>query len=354
VIGVLGASCSGSDFAQSEETPMSEGGSDAAGAPATPNGGSSTGVGGADSQAGETSSEGGGGSGSVAGRGGAPGSAGDANPPDACGPDEEPTCNSKTARAVCRRGVWEVEKCESGPNDCAPASCSAGKCVASLLVPVNEQGDCKQASCAFGEVTTQPDLQDLPDPKGVCDVPSCTEAGPKLTDDNSKCAANRKCTTGVCECRTCPNGKVDNVIFDTCRMPVGVVATANHVNMGSSAAGAIDGNTTITWNAGQPSGQLVLTFPSPQTMTALVLYLTGQSGNNMAKTISLTAKIEVADNGPALNKSANFSYTEMMPTGPIRLELGLVKVSKITLDFTSPSSWIAVNEALFVLCTPDP
>jgi hypothetical protein len=41
-------------------------------------------------------------------------------------------------------------------------------------------------------------------------------------------------------------------------MPMGVLATANKTLMGSSAAGAVDGTTTKTWNSGAIDGTLTL------------------------------------------------------------------------------------------------
>lgn len=224
-----------------------------------------------------------------------------------------------------------------------------------LSSKVDQSGDCKQWACVAGEPRSVVDLKDLPPETGVCDVASCKVSGPVHTDDNSKCAYNMKCSSGACVCRGCANGKVANVLADTCRMPGGVVATANHTGVGFSPNGAIDGDTAVTWNSGMTSGQLTLTFSGPQAMTALVIYVTGQADASSmgARTIVLNAKVDDADGGAQIAKNGSWDYS-MQATGPIRLELGrVVRTNKIVLDFSSALSWIAVNEALFVIC-PDP
>ncbi len=134
-------------------------------------------------------------------------------------------------------------------------------------------------------------------------------------------------------------------------MGMNVTATANQSNTGSTAAGAIDGTTAKTWNSGHTDGILTLTFSAPETMTALVIYVTGQADNSTmaARTISVNATIETT--GATLAKSGSWDFSST-PTGPIRLEIGSpVKATKLTLKFASPSSWIAVNEVLFVVCS---
>ena len=86
-------------------------------------------------------------------------------------------------------------------------------------------------------------------------------------------------------------------------------------------------------------------------MNALVIYVTGQADNNSmgARTIAVNATVDVGSGSPVV-KSGSWDFTSS-PTGPIRLELGAVKASKITLKFTSATSWIAVNEVLFVVCS---
>jgi hypothetical protein len=181
---------------------------------------------------------------------------------------------------------------------------------------------------------------------------ACTEAGPMLHADDGKCAVNKRCVEGNCACRACPNGKIANVVADSCLMPAGVTAVADKANTGSTAAGAIDGTTAKTWNSGALDGTLTLTLAAPQAMTALVIYVTGQADNTtmLAKTITVTGIVELSDMTAPISKTGKWDFASMA-TGPVRLELGLVKASKITLKFSSPSSWIAVNEVLFVVCS---
>jgi hypothetical protein len=348
-VGLLGPACSGAEFSGTDDT--SGAGADAAGGtPTDSNGGAPDSSAGSQSRGGEGGTET-----SVGGAGGAPGAAGaggSGDLPPECLPDDAPVCKTNRRLATCdASGTWQVNDCEAGPKDCAPAKCSDGACVTSSLTPVEVAGDCKHWSCANGEATAEVDLKDLPIARGACEVPSCTEEGPLLTPDDSKCALNKQCVEGKCSCRPCPYGKLDNVVADTCKMGMNVTATANQSNMGSTAAGAIDGTTAKTWNSGHTDGTLTLTFSAPETMTALVIYVTGQADASSmgARTISVNATIETT--GANLAKSGSWDFTST-PTGPIRLELGSpVKATKITLKFASPSSWIAVNEVLFVVCS---
>jgi len=221
----------------------------------------------------------------------------------------------------------------------------------STLVPAEVAGDCKHWSCAYGEAQNAVDLADLPPSRGACDVPACTEDGPVLHGDDSKCAINKQCAEGQCACRACPNGKLADAVAGSCLMPQGVVASANKTGDKSSVEGAIDGTAVKTWNSGTIDGTLTLTLATPQAMTALVVYVTGLDGNNgmFARTVTVNATVEVGTAAP-VTKSGTWDFTNT-PTGPVRLELGLVQASKITLKFSSPSSWIAVNEVLFVVCS---
>lgn len=341
VVGWLAAACSGSDFSGVTEPSSTAGADSSAGAPPDSNGGAPDSSGGSSSVAGK------GGTGGEAGAGGMP-----SLPPD-CQPDDPPMCASKLSVAACdASGTWQLSECAAGPQDCAPATCSKGACVTNTLVPVDVAGDCKHWSCFNGQTTNEVDLKDLPASRGACDVPSCTEAGPMFHGDDSKCASNKQCAEGKCVCRACPNGKLPNVVADSCLMPQGVVATANKTLMGSTPAGAIDGTTTKTWNSGALDGTLTLTLAAPQAMTALVVYVTGQDGNGtmLAKTITVTAIVEVGDAGAPISKIGTWDFSST-PTGPVRLELGLLKATKITLKFSSPSSWIAVNEVFMVVCS---
>jgi len=346
VVGLLGGACTGAEFGSAGD-PSGAGGDAAGGSPTEPIGGSPASGGSSQARAGEGGADSG-----SAGAVGSAGAGGSNDLPLECQPDDAPTCATKLSVASCdASGTWQVSDCESGPTDCSPATCSKGKCVTSSLAPAEVAGDCKHWSCADGETTGVVDLSDLPTARGACDVPSCTEAGPVLHADDSKCAINKRCAEGKCACRPCPYGKLDNVLADTCRMPLdGLLAEATKVGTGSSAAGAVDGNTTSTWNSGAVDGTLTLTFTNPETMNALVIYVTGQAGNGgmVAKTITVNATVDVGSGAP-ITKSGTWDFTTT-PTGPIRLELGPVKASKITLKFSSPSSWIAVNEVLFVVC----
>lgn len=348
-VGLLGPACSGAEFSSAGDT--GDAGSDAVGGMPTDSSGGAP-----DSSAGSQSRGGQGGSQtSAAGAAGTPaaaGAGGSSDLPPECLPDDAPVCDGKNRVATCdASGTWQVSDCAAGPTDCAPATCSQGACVTSSLAPVEVAGDCKRLLCASGETSSQVDLSDLPTARGACDVPSCTEAGPKLFADDSKCALNKQCVEGKCACRPCPYGKLDNVVADACRMGMNVVATANQINTGSTAAGAIDGTTAKTWNSGHTDGTLTLTFSAAETMNALVIYVTGQADNNSmgARTITVNATIETT--GATLAKSGSWDFTTT-PTGPIRLEIGSpVKVTKVTLKFASASSWIAVNEVLFVVCS---
>lgn len=348
-VGLLGPACSGAEFSGAGDTNGDAGSDAVGGMPTDSNGGAP------DSSAGSQSLGGAGGSEtSAAGAGGTPaaaGAGGSSDLPPECLPAAPPVCNGKSQVATCdASGSWQISDCQAGPKDCAPATCAQGACVTSTLAPVEVAGDCKHFSCANGETTNEVDLSDLPTARGACDVPTCTEAGPVLHADDSKCAINKQCVEGKCACRPCPYGKLDNVVADTCRMGMNVVATANKTGMGSTAAGAIDGNTQKTWNSGADDGTLTLTFSAPETMTALVVYVTGQADNSSmaARTITVNATVETS--GSTVTKNGTWDFTTT-PTGPIRLELGAVKATKITLKFASPSSWIAVNEVLFVVCS---
>jgi hypothetical protein len=345
-VGLLGGACTGAEFSSAGD-PNSSGGTDASGGtPTEPNGGSPDSSGGSQSRAGE--------GGADTGSAGAAGAGGSSDLPLDCQPDDAPKCATKLSVASCdASGTWQVSDCESGPSDCSPATCSNGKCVTSSLVPADATGDCRHTSCANGEASDEVDLKDLPTPRGACDVASCTEAGPVLHADDSKCAVNKHCVEGKCACRPCPYGKLDNVVADACRMSLDgrVLAMANKVGAGFTAAGAVDGDMSKTWNSGTTDGTLTLVLDAPETMNALVIYVTGQADNNSmgARTISVNATVEVGSGAP-LAKSGTWDFS-MTPTGPIRLELGPVKASKITLKFSSPSSSIAVNEVLFVVCS---
>lgn len=347
-VGLLGPACSGAEFSGMAET--GGGGTDAAGGtPTDANGGAPDASAGSQSRGGEGGTETS--AGGAAGTPGAAGAGGSGDLPPECLPDDAPVCKTKSRLATCdASGTWQVSDCEAGPKDCAPATCSQGACVTSTLAPVEVAGDCKHFKCANGETTNVVDLNDLPTARGACDVPSCTEAGPLLTPDDSKCAINKKCVEGKCACRACPYGKLDNVVADACRMGMNVVATANQTGASFSPAGAIDGDTQKTWNSGHTDGTLTLTFSGAETMNALVIYVTGQADNTSmgARTITVNATVETTGATVTKNGSWDFSVT---PTGPIRLELGAVKATKITLKFASASSWIAVNEVLFVVCS---
>jgi hypothetical protein len=159
-----------------------------------------------------------------------------------------------------------------------------------------------------------------------------------------------RCVTGNCACRACPNGKIANVVADSCILPQGVTAVADKTLQNSSALHAFDGTTATNWNSGTTDGKLTLTLPAPQAMTALVIYVTGSAEGMVTRTISVTATVDPSDMTTPVTKSGTWDFSSMA-TGPIRLELGLVKASKITLKFSSPSSWISVNEVLFVVCS---
>lgn len=345
----LGASCGGEQF----ETAAAGGnagsggsGTQHAGAPTETDGGTPHGTGGSDAQAGEGQLPGDAGAGT--GVGGMP------DLPNECQADDPPECASKTARAVCDAdGAWQTEECEAGPQDCAPATCKAGACKRTLLAPVEVKGDCNHWRCESGEATEVLAPEDTPATIGNCDVATCTANGPKLTDDDSKCAINKHCVQANCVCRECPRGKVtDAMVVDSCLLPATFTATATNVGMQATApAGAIDGTVKKTWNAGQASGTLILTAPmGGGAMTGLVIYVTGSAGGNAGETvIKVTATIETTDSPTPIIRNGNYNYG-MQATGPIQLDLGLVNVKKITLAFTSPTSWIAVNEAMFTLC----
>jgi hypothetical protein len=281
-----------------------------------------------------------------AGAGGEPssqGKAGEGGEPGAAGASTAGTAQGGTQSGG--QGGADVVAAAGAGGTGEPVECD-------LSSKVDESGDCKQWACVAGQPRSVVDLKDPPPKTGECDVASCKLSGPVHTDDNSLCAYNMKCSSGACVCRGCPNGKVANVLADTCRMPGGVVATANHTRMGFLPGGAIDGDTAVTWNSGTTSGQLTLTFSGPQPMTALVVYVTGQAdaGAMGARTIILNAKVDDADGGPQIAKNGSWDYS-VQSTGPIRLELGrVVRTNKIVLDFSSAVSWIAVNEALFVMC----
>jgi hypothetical protein len=347
-VGWLGPACSGAEFSGAGDTSGGAGSDAVGGMPTDSNGGAPDSTAGSQARGGEGGSET-----SAAGAGGTPaaaGAGGSSDLPPECLPDDAPVCNGKSQVATCdASGTWQVSDCQAGPEDCAPATCSQGACVISSLAPVEVAGDCKRLLCASGETANQVDLSDLPAARGPCDVPSCTEAGPVLHGDDSKCAINKQCVEGKCACRPCPYGKLDNVVADSCRMGMNVVATANKTGTGSTAAGAIDGNTQKTWNSGTLDGTLTLTFSTPETMNALVIYVTGTADNNSMGAKTVTVDATVATSGSTVTKNGTWDFTTT-PTGPIRLELGAVKATKITLKFNSATSSIAVNEVLFVVC----
>lgn len=343
LLATLAASCSGAEFGSEglAGSPAASAGAatDSGGAPTEPGGGAPA--------------SGGTGTGAHAGDAGdLGGAAGEASLPEQCALDAAPTCASRTEVASCdESGKWQTYECESGPQDCVPATCRLGRCVSSKLRPADTKGDCKQWQCVDGEASEVPALDDLPAPRGACDVVSCTEAGPTFTPDDGSCALNQRCDAGNCTCRACPNGKLMAAIADTCIMPQGVAATASQSNAMSLASSAVDGDATTTWNSGAKMGTLTLVLDGAQAMTALVVYVTGSAGGGLgAKTILLTASVETRGSMTPLVKTGKWDFSAT-PTGPIRLELGLVEVTKVTLSFSSATSWIAVNEALFVLCT---
>lgn len=213
-------------------------------------------------------------------------------------------------------------------------------------------GDCRKLVCSMGKLTSQPDSNDKPEARGVCDVPQCEDGQPAFDSDPSKCAINEECDQGLCACAGCPNGKVPALSSTLCRLPAATV-TANKTNTGSAASRVADGSGETTWNSGALNGVLTIVPAAPQPMQAVALWLTGLADNTWSsdkKYILVQVSIET-DSGPPISKSGNFSFAQMA-TGPLRLEFGLVNVKKLTFTFESPSTWISVNEVVFEACSP--
>jgi hypothetical protein len=219
-------------------------------------------------------------------------------------------------------------------------------------VPPELPGDCQKVVCSMGTLSSEPDGNDKPEPRGVCDVPQCKDGQPVFDSDPSQCQINESCHDGQCACAECPNGTVAALSNTLCRLPAGVTVTANKTYAESVAARVADGNAQTTWNSGDDDGVLTITFATPQPMTAIAMWLSGSADNNVTpdkKYISVHASVEVEADPVLLMKSGNFSFAQMS-TGPLHLDLGLVMAKKITLTFESPSTYIAVHEVIFQLC----
>lgn len=220
-------------------------------------------------------------------------------------------------------------------------------------VPVPQvPGDCQKVVCSMGALTSQIDGSDTPTPRGPCDVPKCESGRPTFGSDPTQCKINQTCGEGQCSCAGCPNGKVTALSSTLCRLPAMVAITADKTNTGSAASHAADGDGQTTWNSGAVNGVLKITPPKAQAMTALAMWVTGLADNTVSadkKTITVHATVEVQGGGPAIVKSGTYNFAQAS-TGPLRLDLGLVNVTKVTLSFESPSSWISVNEVLFEVC----
>jgi hypothetical protein len=267
-----------------------------------------------------------------------------------CSPSEPPRCGDDASLEVCGpEGDWQLVPCETSEHACAPAVCVEGECLSMDVSVADALGDCRQPICSFGEVLSVPALDDVPQPRGICDVPACSEQGePIFGSDNEKCAANQGCVMGNCVCSGCPNGVVAALSATDCRMPASLVATANKTGMQSAASRAVDGNGVTTWNSGTYDGILTLHFAVPQPLVALTIHLAGAAdGTGSAKVIEVEATLEGGAN--SIVKSAVFDYTASA-SGRVRLAYGLVEATKVTLKFDSPSSWIAVKEVLFEIC----
>lgn len=213
-------------------------------------------------------------------------------------------------------------------------------------------GDCQKVVCSMGSLSSQLDTSDTPTPRGPCDVPQCESGRPTFGSDPTQCKINQTCGEGQCLCAGCPNGKVTTLSSTLCRLPGMVAVTADKTNMGSAASRVADGDGQTTWNSGAVNGVLKIVPAQPQAMTALAMWLTGLADNTVSpdkKTITVHATVEIQGGGPAIAKSGTYNFAQVS-TGPLRLELGLVNATKVTLSFESPSSWISVNEVLFEVC----
>lgn len=219
-------------------------------------------------------------------------------------------------------------------------------------VPPELPGDCQKVVCSMGTFSSEPDSNDKPEPRGVCDVPKCENGQPVFDSDPSQCQINESCHDGQCSCASCPNGKVTALSNTLCRLPAGVSVTANKTYAESVAARVADGNAQTTWNSGADDGVLTITFATPQPMTAIAMWLSGSADNTVTpdkKYISVFASVEVEDSPVTLSKGDNFSFAQTS-TGPLHLDFGLLLAKKITLTFESPSSFIAVHEVIFQMC----
>jgi hypothetical protein len=206
--------------------------------------------------------------------------------------------------------------------------------------------------CSMGTLSSEPDSNDKPEPRGACDVPKCEAGQPVFDSDPSQCEINESCRDGQCSCAACPNGKVAALSNTLCRLPAGVTVTANKTYAELVAARVADGNAETTWNSGDENGILTITFATPQPMNAIAMWLSGSADNSVTpdkKYISVHASVEGEDSPAILMKSGNFNFAQTS-TGPLHLDLGLVKAKKITLTFESPSTFIAVHEVIFQLC----
>jgi hypothetical protein len=225
------------------------------------------------------------------------------------------------------------------PDDCGDA------------VPPELPGDCKKVVCSMGNFVDQPDPNDKPEPRGPCDVPQCEGGLPTFGSDPAACNINQVCGEGHCSCSGCPNGNVPALSPDLCRLPAGVTVTASAALADAGPNRVADGNAQTTWNSGTGEATLTITPASPQPMTAVALWLTGSAANNTTpdkKYILVQVNVET-DASTSVIKGGNFSFADMS-TGPLRLDLGLVKAKKITFTFESPSTWIAVHEVIFEIC----
>jgi len=203
--------------------------------------------------------------------------------------------------------------------------------------------------CFYGNIEQQIALDDVPSQRGPCDAPYCSEDGkPLFRSDGTKCAANQACSSGECVCSGCPNGTVIGLPATFCRFPSKSAASANKTLTGSSASRAIDGDYATILNSGTSDGTLTLQFPSTRVLTAVVIYVTGAYGGSGEKTVKIDMTLDQGSGGP-ISKSAVFDYTAMV-TAPIRVDVGLVSATKLTFEMKSPSTWISVQEVLFVVC----
>ncbi len=125
-------------------------------------------------------------------------------------------------------------------------------------------------------------------------------------------------------------------------LPAGTTATATTSYQTSTPDLAVDGDPSTYWNAGDVTGSLTITFPSPQTFDAIRIEAIALPISN--ETYAITG---FQDAVPiAIGQS-----TQSVPQGstvlaPIGVTIGTYDA--IEIDVTSDASWVAIGEVALV------